>query len=163
MPDLADLKKKHRTVFCSQVADFTVFFRPLTLRERDAWMKIISTGLVPLGKAYDQVFREVVLDEALIQDMNQTPAGLVPTVVEVVFMISGNDLRTQDDMDRMNKDIKEVREAVSGNIFEQFMMLICQAFPSLTPKDVEDMEYPQILRLTMMAESMLGLEEPVVP
>ena len=122
MLDFAALKKKHRTIFVTEIGGIQVVFRLLTLREQDIYTKVFSMGLTARGKLEDNLFREVVLDEDLINEMNQTPAGLVPAVVGLVMFLSGNPLASESDIERMNNDISLVRDNVAGNIFEQFII-----------------------------------------
>ena len=160
--DLAALKRKYRFIFCTQLAERLIYWRPLTLREHDIYMKIIDLELTPTGKLQDQIFREIVLSPGIIDQMNQTPPGLVPSIVNTALTISGNLLQSKDDMDQMNMDLSGMRDAVSSNPYEQFIILICKAFPTYTPSDVEHLEYQEMLRLVVMAEQMIGLEEPIV-
>lgn len=160
--DLAALKKEYRFIFCTEIAERLIYWRPLTLQEHDIYTKIIELELSLIGKLQDTIFREIVLDPSVIDGMYQTPAGLVPSIVNAAMLVSGNLLRTDDDMDKMNADIHEMRQAVSTNPYEQFLLVICKAFPTYTPSDLEKLEYQEILRLLVMAEQMMGLEEPIV-
>jgi hypothetical protein len=93
--------------------------------------------------------------------MNLTPPGVVPSICNAALSIGGNLLRTEDDIERMNTDISDMRNAVKLNPYDQFIMLICKAFPKYTPSEVETLEYQEMLRLLVMAEQLVGLEEPV--
>jgi len=159
--DLSALKKEHRTIFCTQIGGYQVIFRPLTWREHDTYSTIFGMGLISPSKLENQVFREVVLDKALINEMNQTPPGLVPGVVSVVMRLSGNLLRDEGEMNRLNSDIGLMRSGLENNIFEQMILLICRAFPRYTPRDIEDLDFPEVIRLVVLAEKILGLEEPI--
>jgi hypothetical protein len=156
--NLAELKKEHRSIFCSYLNGMNIYWRPLTLREYDIYFKIIHMGLVSLGKVQDQIFREVVLSPDVIDDMYNTPAGLVPSLVDAIFLISGNFLLNKEDENRMNNDIDEARKSIENNPYEQFVILICKAFPSYTPFDIEKLEYQEMLRLLIMAEKILPIE-----
>lgn len=159
--DLAALKRKHRFLFCTELAGRLIYWRPLTLREHDIYHKIIAIGIVPIGKLQDKIFREIVLDPSLIDAMNQTPPGLVASIVNTALSVSGNLLRDESDMDRLNNDLISMRNEVSNNPYEQFILLICKAFPTYTPSDIECLEYQEVLRLLVMAEQMIGIEEPI--
>jgi len=159
--DVAALKRKHRFIFCTEFAGRLIYWRPLTIREHDIYMKIIELELSYQGKLEDSIFREIVLDPSVIDSMNQTPAGLVPSIVNTALAISGNLLRGEQDMVKMNSDLAEMRAAVGSNPYEQFFLLICKAFPTYTPSDLEHLEYQEMLRLLVMAEQMIGLEEPI--
>ncbi len=159
--DLANLKKYHRFIFCTEIVGKSIYWRPLTLQEHDIYHKVIDLQLLSIGKIQDKIFREICLDPSFIDGMNQTPPGLVPSTANTALSISGNLLRGEEDMDRMNIDIAAVRDSVSSNPYEQFIILICKAFPTYTPADIEKLEYQEVLRLLVMAEQMLGLEEPI--
>jgi hypothetical protein len=159
--DVAELKRKHRFIFCTEIAERLIYWRPLTLREHDIYIKIIELKLSPVGKVQDLIFREICLDPSIIDQMNQTPAGLVPSIVNAALTISGNLLRSQEEMDKMNNDLEEMRQAINSNPFEQFFLFICKAFPTYTPSDLETLEYQEILRLLVMAEQIIGLEHPI--
>ncbi len=159
--DLAALKKKHRILFCSEIAGIQIFWRPLTWREHEIYEKILTFSLAPEGKTQDQIFREVVVSPEVVDQMYDLPAGIVPSLVNVVLLFSGNSLRQEDDLQRVNEDLITMRGTVGSSAYEQFIMLICKAFPSYTPRKVEDLEWYEMIRLVVMAESMLQLEEPV--
>lgn len=159
--NVANLKRKHRFIFCTEISGRLIYWRPLTLREHDIYIKILNLGLSPEGKVHDLIFRDIVLDPGVIDAMYQTPAGLVPSIACTALAISGNELGSTAEMDQMNIDIAEMREAISANPIEQFFILICKAFPTYTPSDLEHLEYQELLRLVIMAEQMVGLEEPV--
>ncbi len=139
----------------------SIYWRSLTLREHDIYTKIIQLNLSPLAKIEDSIFREIVLDESIIDRMNATPPGLVPSIVEAALSVSGNLLNDKSDMYRMNSDLDQMRNAVASDPYEQFIMLICKAFPTYTPSDIEHLEYQEMLRLLVMAEQMTGFN-PIV-
>lgn len=160
MLELAELKKKHPVVMGVEINGLLILFRPLSRREFDTYLTISSSGLVPTGKIEDKIFREVVLDEGLIDRMYQLPAGIVPSVVGVVMRFSGRPLNTEENIDAVNADLYAAREAVQANIWDQYTAIICAAFPSYTPDQIEDKSLPEFYRLLMMAEIILKPEEP---
>jgi hypothetical protein len=159
--DLAALKRKYRFIFCTQFADKLVYWRPLTLREHDIYTKIIAMDLSPIGEVQDTIFRDIVLNPDIIDEMNLMPPGVVPSIVNAALFVCGNLLQSEADMIRMNSDIEEMRKAISANPYEQFILLICKAFPTYTPSDIEELEYQEMLRLLVMAEKMTGMEDPI--
>lgn len=161
MIDLAALKRDYRFIFCTQIAGMMIYWRPLTLREHDIYHKLTLLELVPIGKLQDKIFREIVLDPSIIDAMNTSPPGVVASIANAALAVSGNLLQDEDDMDRMNFDLDSMREAVSESPYEQFVMLVCRAFPTYTPSDLEQLEYQELLRLVIMAEQIVGLEDPI--
>lgn len=159
--DLVELKRKHRQVFCLDFVGTRVIFRLPTWREHDIYERALALSWDLPGQIEDRIFREICLDPALIDEMNQTPAGLVSTVIRVALLLSGNNLSSPEKMDRLNADLQTVRESVSTNAYESLIILICKAFPSFKPSEVEDLSYWEILRLSIMAEQILEMKEPV--
>jgi hypothetical protein len=159
--DLASLKRKYRIIFCTQIGSRLIYWRPLTLREHDIYTKIFTLGLSSKGKVEDLIFQDIVLDPLILDQMNLLPPGIVPSIVGAAMMVSGNNLDSDQEMNRMNTDLDQIRDSISDNPYEQFIMLICKAFPKYTPSDIEQLEYYEMLRLLAMAEQIIGLEEPI--
>jgi hypothetical protein len=158
---LADLKRKYRDIICIPVGQIEAICRVPTLREYRAFRTELEIGLRPRDIVYDEIFRDIVLDEVLIDEYNTLPAGLVDSVVDAVLLISGNLLQTEEDIARINSDIDAARQYVEQDVYNQLSMIICKAFPRYTPSDLDDMEWSEFLRVLLMAEQMLGLEEPI--
>lgn len=160
MLELAELKKKHPVVLGVEINGLRILFRPLSRREFDTYLTISSTNIVSPGKIEDKIFREVVLDEGLIDQMYQLPAGIVPSVVGIVMRFSGRVLSTDESIDAVNADFEAARQAIQANIWDQYTAIICTAFPSYTPDQIEEKSLPEFYRLLMMAEMILKPEEP---
>ena len=158
MLEIVELKKQYSIVYCTQVEDIRVLFRPLTKSEYYSYLQIFVTGLVTPGKLEDHIFREIVLDPATIDTMMGLPAGLVSTVIGIAFRLSGNPLSTEEEVLRFNVDIAQARNEVQENVYDQFAAVICKAFPAYKPDDIEQVSYPQFLKLLVMAEQVLDLE-----
>jgi len=153
--DLVSLKRKYRKIFCTRVAGYEIYWRPLSLREHDIYSKIIELDLSPLSKIQDQIFREVVLSVDIIDQMNNLPPGIVFSISNTVLTISGNLLRTTADLDRINDDLETLRTVVNSNPYEKIMIDICRAFPAYTPEKLEELDYYELLRLLIMSEQVL--------
>jgi len=159
--DLAELKRKHQLIFCSEIAGLQIIWRPLTWKEHGIYTRVLEIGTSSLCSLQNKIFREIVLDPIIIDQMQLTPPGVVPSIVNTALFVSGNSLQTEDDMFRLNQDIEEMRGRVNTT-YEQFILLICKAFPSYTPTDLENLEFQEVLRLLLFAEQMLELETPIV-
>lgn len=162
MLDLAELKKEHRVVFCLELAGYEIIFRLLSWREHNIYSKVLSMSPLLRGKIEDKLFRELCLNPILIDEMNNLPAGIISTVVGVILSLSGDTLdNTEESLEKINANLQEARESLESNIYEQFILMICQAFPSFNPQQVEELPYYEVLRLVVMAEKILSLEEPL--
>jgi hypothetical protein len=159
--DLAALKQKYRFIFCTELAGRLIYWRPLTLKEHDIYLKIIQMGLSSLGKIQDTIFKEIVLSEDVIDEMHLSPPGLVPSIVETALSISGIPIYSENCLEQVNTQLSEMRQSIYNNTLEQFIILICRAFPTYTPSEIENLEYQEVLRLLIMAEQILQLENPI--
>jgi len=159
--DLVGLKKKYRQIFFLKLAGTQITFRLPTWREHDIYEKVFTFSKEPRGQIEDKLFRELCLDPILVDEMNNLPAGIVPTVVGVAILLSGNNLSDQDKIDRLNTDLELIRNGVNSNPYEFLIITICKAFPSFKPSEVEDLSYWEVLRLSAMAEQVLALETPI--
>tara|TARA_A100001011_G_scaffold393992_1_gene485294 strand:- start:494 stop:1225 length:732 start_codon:yes stop_codon:yes gene_type:complete len=93
-------------------------------------------------------------------DRDNQDAGIISTVVKAILSTSGvtkgEQIFAQLDMAR----------SLIGNIEDQICVLICRAFPSYTPEDVEKMSWPTILKRAAQAEMILlgySVELPIKP
>jgi hypothetical protein len=158
MLEIADLKRQHSVVYCTEIENLKVLFRPLTKREFYSYLQISVMGLVLPGKLENHIFREIVLDPATIDMMMDLPAGLISSIVGVAYKLSGNPLSTEDEVHRFNNDIAQARASLESDVYDQFTTVICKAFPSYSPDDVEEFPYPKFLKLLVMAEQILQLD-----
>jgi hypothetical protein len=161
MHEIAALKRKHRFIFCTQLAGINILWRPLTLKEHDIYLKILQMNLTSVGAVYSQIFKDIVLSPEVIDAMDISPPGLVDSIVNAALHISGLPMYSEDWMNIFNNQIAEMRETVQNNVMENFIRFICHAFPSYTPSDIEDLEYQELLRLLVMAEQILKPEVPI--
>lgn len=160
MLEIADLKKKHQVILGVEINGICILFRPLTRREWETYSSLFASGAILPGKIEDKIFREIALDEGIVDRMYQLPAGIVPSIVSVDMLFSGRFLRTDEDISRVNNDLLNARDSVALNIFDQYTALICKAFPAYTPDDIDNKSLPEFYRLLMLTEIVLGVGEP---
>jgi len=82
---------------------------------------------------------------------NEQPAGVISTVVRAILKRSGS-----MSAEEVIAGIGQYREVV-GNIEDQIIALICQAFPAYTPEQVESLDWSVILKRAAQAEVILGV------
>jgi hypothetical protein len=155
---LSKLKKQHKYVFHSTIGGIGVTFRLLTWSEWNFYIKAKTYGLDDPFAIEDHIWTEVVLDPLLIDQMNNLPPGLVTTIVAIVMSLSGNVAAQEDDIEALNAELRGVRAVHESAIYEQFIEIVCKAFPGITPLDVEELPFPEVLRLLVISEKILGLE-----
>ena len=91
-----------------------------------------------------------MLDRDILPVLDTLKAGVVSTVAGQALELSG-----PGDIDSTNQALEATRKVVSGSIIEEIAVLICRAFPSYTPEDVDQMTWPTILKRVVQAESVL--------
>ena len=156
--DILELKRKYGKVFRVDVNGIEVLFRLPSWKDYKLYVDVLDREIVPRVYLYDSIYQDVVLNEPLVDNMYQLPAGFIDSIVELVLYIAGNALRTEWDVARVNEDIDVMRGVISTNIYDQFVMLICHAFPSYTPSAVDELDWHEVLRLLLMAENILMRE-----
>lgn len=155
--DILALKKKHNKIICVSFMGMTICFKLLPWKEYKDYFKLLSLGLVNQVDLYDQVFKDCVFNEDLIDKMYSMPAGLVDSISGLIFHLSGNPLNNDEDIQSLNQSIDEIRNVVQSNIYEQYIILICKAFPSYTPHDLDKLDWQEFLRILLLAEAKLKL------
>jgi hypothetical protein len=160
--DIINYKKDNNLVFCTNIADIEIYWRLLTFKEYNIYTKLFDLNTISNGKIEDFIFREIVLNSFAVERMNTYPPGIVPSIVYAALDMSGMRFKTPDDLEEINKAINHTREALSTNVYDQIMMYICSAFPSYNPSILQDLEHHELLKLLVMAEKILGLEEPII-
>lgn len=161
MIDLVEAKKRYRTVFGLELAGNLIYFRLPTWRENSIYKQVFSITPRLLGHLEDELFRSVCLDPQVVDRMNSLPAGVITTIVGLAIKLSGNDLLSPADADRINSDLNQIRTNLDNNPHEYLILTICKAFPSMTPREVEDLPYSEVLRMVVIAERKLELE-PII-
>lgn len=79
-------------------------------------------------------------------------AGEIDYVVRNIIELSGF-----SKTDGMLEDIEEERRKIES-LDNQILLLICKAFPHLTPQDLDKMNYNSILRYLTLAEAILDVK-----
>jgi hypothetical protein len=82
-------------------------------------------------------------------DRDNQDAGIVSTVVKAVLSASG-----VTKAERIFSQLEQARSLI-GTIEDQMAVIICRAFPSYTPEDVEKMTWPTVLKRVSQAEMIL--------
>ncbi len=154
-PPLLALKQKYKKVHIVPIMDIEVCFKLPTWGEYKNYIWFLRSGLIDKVSLYEYIFKTNVLDEELVDKMYSMPAGLVDSIVELILRLAGNPLMTQEDIDKINNDINLTRNAVQSNIYEQFITIICRAFPSYKPDDLDNLDWQELLRLLLLAEAKL--------
>jgi len=86
------------------------------------------------------------------EELDDRLAGEIDCVVRHIIELSGF-----SKTDGMLGDLEVERKKIES-LDNQILLLICKAFPHLTPKDLDKMNYNSILRYLTLAEAILDVK-----
>lgn len=142
-----------------------VLFKPLPYNEWLGYKKIIDYDLIDIAIVEEDIFQKCVVNPEVVplaKDM--WPAGIITTIVAVVLKLSGNPITTDEDKERFNLELSIGRERLK-DVANTTTMLICKAFPSYTPEQVDLLDWDKrMLRLAQAEEILLRtkfISEPI--
>jgi hypothetical protein len=169
-------KSQGSEVFKTELEDGFVLWRVISWSE----FKALRNARMTIGATLDLEIEEAVYNKAVFfssfdrippsnlsedekslfvkMDRENQDGGIVSTVAKAVLMASG--------VTKPEKIFLQLEQARSliGNIEDQIAVIICRAFPSYTPEDVEKMTWPTVLKRAAQAEMILmgyGVELPI--
>jgi hypothetical protein len=163
--DTFSLIKKHRRLFKVQFPDIEILFKLPTWKEYKQYISILENDFIPKAELYDLIFEEVVLSKYIVSKVLELPAGIVDSLVNLVLHLAGNPLKSDKDLNRLEAELGYIRLLTRKNIYDQLILLILWAFPGYKLEDIDEMDWNEIMRLSMMAEYLLlsrgSLKEPI--
>ena len=157
-----NIRRSASNVYMLNFRDGTVVvFKALKWKDFQA---LLSLELFPTFDQFandlqDELFLECVLDcniPGWRDNIDKLPAGLVETVARAIYKVSG--VPTTNDMIAA---IEQSRWSY-GLIFSQVQSILSLAF-KITPQEIEELEWPDILNLLVIAENIIGGAIPEVP
>lgn len=143
-------KKQYDNIYYLKTRSSIYIFRALSRGEYDILLKsseIIQRDIGDLLLEWCLLypgFDEKIFDDKL--------AGEVDILTGHIMRKSGF-----AEIDLFFEDIKKHRESLN-NLENQIIILICKAFPHLTPSDISNLTYEQILRYLVISESILDVK-----
>ena len=127
-------------------------WRRLSCQEFISYSRFANDGYHLDVLIEDEVFLRCVLDDSLRRRINTLPAGVITSVVSQIFQAS-----TANSADHLNILLNETRQSVLGAnnaIVHHLVKWITMAF-SYKPDEVYAMDFPQLLRIFVLAENKL--------
>jgi len=151
LEDARQGKKLYRITFpCGTIVHFNL----LCWRDFNTFLNLLNKGTIPADILEDVVFKECVCDQGMIEQMYEMRAGIVATVASVIMHLSG-----PAKLEEFNTHMDFAREE-AGILNSQIIILICRAFPSYTPEDIESMPWHKVKLRLAQAEQVLMQKNP---
>ena len=143
-------RDEYGDVFCIEIGKNRYIFRALL---RDEYLKIRDLQDHGFTDISDILLRMCLLyPEYDKQKLDNRLAGEIDYIVKYIIKLSGF-----SKTDGILEDIEEERRKIES-LDNQILLLICKAFPHLTPKDLDKMNYNSILRYLALAEAILDVK-----
>jgi hypothetical protein len=143
-------KKKYENIYYLKILSNIYIYRALSREEYNILLN--STKLFG-GDISDLLLNQCLLyhgfDESIFDNKS---AGEVEVLSGHIMRCSGF-----SETEAFFDDIKKHRESLN-NLESQIIILICKAFPQLTPSDINKLTYDQILRYLTISESILDVK-----
>lgn len=145
-----DLYGKYKHLYLFNTGKGSVLFKPLSYNKCETAKRICAAypALAPVVE--DNIWEECVVEHTLQATVDDMNAGLVSTIVRLILGFSN-----PTSLQEVEDDIQQLRNE-TGNIRNDIVIKICQAFPAYTPDDVENMEWREQLKRLVQAEKILG-------
>lgn len=139
-------------LYITQVDDWSFIWRLLTIREYRKFDLLRSTGLFHpyylQVKAFQRVYQG---DFGLLNQ--RMPMGIPISLGGVVLYVSGD---CEVDVDLVKTDLGFIRETYRARaILEVFKRVILMGFPTYGPRDLDEMNRHELMKLFVEAEEML--------
>jgi hypothetical protein len=146
--DIMEWKKRYRSVYYQKIGGYEFIYRLLTKGE---YLALYFIQFHISEQAEDVLLEECVLypeiKEGYLDSLN---AGVVATLVEKILSMSGF-----SNLEGIKADLEKERNDIQL-LDNQIVLMICKAFPHLTPSDIDNFDYPTIIHHVTLAEEILG-------
>jgi len=129
-----------------------VLFRTLNCEEYFKFQKVLKLHPKFKWDIEDEIWEECVLQHSLPTSRNNLPAGVVTTVARLCLYYSyPTDINGANFLlDRKREDLKEIKE--------QAILMVCKAFPTYVPEQLEKMNWETLTKRLAQSEALLETE-----
>jgi hypothetical protein len=148
--DIADQilswKHKYEDIYIVKIIKNIYIFRLLT---RGEYFDIVS---LQDNLSYDTenfILNNCLLYPSGIDNINNRLAGDIDYIIQNIVRLSGFSKKSE-----IIKDLDEYRNKI-GVLDNQITVLICKAFPQITPEDINKFNYNKLLKYITIAEAIL--------
>jgi len=146
--DILEWKRKYANIYYIKFGNNEYVFRLLTKGE---YVALYFVQFHMSNEAED-----ILLDRCLLYpiisraERDASLAGDIATLVEKILYLSGF-----SNLENIKDDLDKEREKIQI-LDNQIVLIICKAFPHITPSDIDSFDYPTILHYVSLAEELIG-------
>jgi hypothetical protein len=146
--EILEWKQKYKSVFYQVIAGHEFIYRLLTKGE---YLALYFIQFHISEKAEDMLLEKCLLYPRLEKEQfDNMSAGIVATLVEKILSMSGF-----SDLEKIKDDLEKERNNLQL-LDNQIVLMICKAFPHITPSDIDNFDYPTIIHYVTLAEAILN-------
>ena len=143
-------RERHGQVFLTILSDGQeIPWRPLTIGEFIEYDKLLKGNTYPQAYIENEIFIKCVKNKALIELIDELPAGTISQVTETILQYSG-----PSSLEELQYFLDFNRTQVQG-VLQQIISYISQAFPAYRPEDIYKMDYHLLMTRFAEAENKL--------
>lgn len=146
--DILEWKRKYSNIYYLKVGKQEYVFRLLTKGE---YLALYFVQFHISSEAEDILLDKCILYPVISREQRESLlAGEVMTLVDKILSLSGF-----SNIDNIKVDLDREREKIQL-LDNQIVLIICKAFPHITPSDIDNFDYPTTLHYISLAEELLG-------
>ena len=146
--EILEWKHKYYNIYYLKIGNQEYIFRLLTKSE---YLALYFVQFHISSEAEDILLDKCVLYPIMDREQrNNLLAGEVMTLVDKILSLSGF-----SNIDNIKQDLDKEREKIQL-LDNQIVLIICKAFPHITPSDIDNFDYPTILHYVSLAEELIG-------
>jgi hypothetical protein len=146
---LPELLSNDEDIYLFPTEDGVILFRPLSYKDYKIVDKIIKYYPDHLNETEDWVWEKCIIEHSLSTPLNNIPAGTVVTLFNCILTLS-----CPSGIDDANQRLALARQDLK-DVLNSSAIVICQAFPNYTTKQVQDMNWADIVKKLSEAEVIL--------
>lgn len=149
---LLKLVRERKSLYIYDSPDGRILFSLLPMSEYNLVKKVGQNfpGLIP--ELEDDIWRRCVVEQSFGTDLSAMKAGVISTLAELVMRLS-----CPQDIMSVELDLIAEREQLQ-DVTKQLNLKVCEAFPSYTPDEVDELPWSELIKKVAQAEKVLGKE-----
>jgi hypothetical protein len=145
---ILEWKNKYKNIYYFKIGNHEYIFRLLTKGE---YLALYFIQFHISNSAEDVLLEKCILYPNIDRVyLDSIYAGEYNTLVEKVLALSGF-----SSYENIKSDLENERESIKL-LDNQIVLIICKAFPHITPVDIDSFDYPTIVHYVSLAEELLG-------
>ena len=153
MEDLYRARQQYGAIYTTSLPNGqTIPWHPLSVGDYIKYTRDYSRGIIPSSILEDEIFRKCVVDSSVIRQMPYLNAGVVSSVVQNIWQVSG-----PVGVKEFNEDIEKARARLIDDgmrVIHELVQLITMAFP-YKPEEIYEMDYDTFMFRLIQSEKKL--------